>query len=125
MDSGSKSNSATPITAPAEKPRIRCSRSRKRSANTPPSRVATKASAAMRTTIPETPAARLFLPWRLQPRIRLHQPAGPQSNYGIRDCARDVARFFHDVLILVERFVAGRVGLEVAEETIPLRTRSP
>src|SRR4051812_36526713 len=120
MDSGSKSNSATPITAPAEKPRMRCSRSRKRSANTPPSKVATKASAAMRTTIPETPAARLFLPWRLQPRIRLHQPAGPQSNDGIRDCARHVARLFHDVVILVERVVARSIRFEVADKAIHL-----
>src|SRR5204863_233664 len=50
-DSGNRSNSATPITAPAENPRIKCSLSRKRSANKPPSIVAANAMAEMRRTV--------------------------------------------------------------------------
>src|SRR5271156_4261970 len=45
--SGSKSKNATPITAPALKPRIKCSLSRNPSASNPPARVLTKAATAM------------------------------------------------------------------------------
>src|ERR1700683_2786034 len=47
MASGSKSKNATPITAPALNPRIRCSLSRNPSASNPPARVLTKAATAM------------------------------------------------------------------------------
>src|SRR5689334_13520032 len=45
--SGKRSNSATATTAPAEKPRMRCSRSRKRIAKKPPNMVAANAMATM------------------------------------------------------------------------------
>ena len=45
--SGSRSKNATPITAPALNPRIRCSLSRSPSASNPPARVLTKAATAM------------------------------------------------------------------------------
>ena len=47
MASGSKSKNATPITAPALNPRIKCSLSRSPSASNPPARVLTKAAMAM------------------------------------------------------------------------------
>src|ERR1700743_1318589 len=47
MASGSKSKNATPITAPALNPRIKCSLSRSPSASNPPARVLAKAAAAM------------------------------------------------------------------------------
>ena len=45
--SGKRSKSATPATAPAENPRMRCSLSRNRSANEPPIKVATDAARAI------------------------------------------------------------------------------
>src|SRR3989344_978074 len=61
MASGRRSKSATPATAPAEKPRIRWSLSRNRSAKNPPMKVAADAASAMsKTFIPATVPALLF-----------------------------------------------------------------
>ena len=57
-----KVKSATPATAPAEKPRIRCSLSRNRSANDPPIKVAAEAASAIsKTFIPATSTPRQSL----------------------------------------------------------------